>query len=174
MVDAILYQARTGCSWRQLPGDLPPWATVYDYFALWSADGAVDRLHDRLRNTVRDADGLALSSRNALLDDEQRSRAPAIHRILTAVAQRLTASDGPAAPLLAWGRAELQRAGVERLDYLDLRAGDNLEELIRADRPARLFVAGWMGSVRLIDNIAVPPRAESLFLERAGGTSTPR
>jgi pantoate--beta-alanine ligase len=109
--------------------------------------------------TVRDADGLALSSRNALLDDEQRSRAPAIHRILTAVAQRLAASDGPAAPLLAWGRAELQRAGVERLDYLELRADDTLEELTRADRPARLFVAGWMGAVRLIDNIAVPPRA---------------
>jgi len=39
IVDAILYQARTGCSWRQLPGDLPPWSTVYDYFAAWSAEG---------------------------------------------------------------------------------------------------------------------------------------
>ncbi len=38
-MDAILYQARTGCSWRQLPGDLPPWSTVYDYFAAWSAEG---------------------------------------------------------------------------------------------------------------------------------------
>lgn len=57
IVDAILYQARTGCSWRQLPGDLPPWATVYDYFATWSADGTVDRVHSRLHDAVRDADG---------------------------------------------------------------------------------------------------------------------
>jgi len=43
IVNAILYQARSGCSWRQLPGDLPHWATVYDYFASWCADGTVDR-----------------------------------------------------------------------------------------------------------------------------------
>jgi transposase len=54
--NAILFQARTGCSWRQLPGDLPPWTTVYDYFAAWSGDGTVDRVHDRLRAAVRDAD----------------------------------------------------------------------------------------------------------------------
>jgi putative transposase len=54
IVNAILYAARAGCSWRQLPGDLPPWATVYDYFALWNADGTVDSIHDRLRDAVRD------------------------------------------------------------------------------------------------------------------------
>lgn len=54
IVNAILYRARTGCSWRQLPGDLPPWATVYDYFAAWCADGTTDRVHDRLREAVRD------------------------------------------------------------------------------------------------------------------------
>ncbi|MGF1630817.1 MAG: pantoate--beta-alanine ligase [Kiloniellaceae bacterium] len=107
--------------------------------------------------TVRDADGLALSSRNALLDAEQRGRAPAIYRILTAMAQRLADTAGPAAPVLAWGCEALQRAGVEKLDYLELRSEDNLEELAVPDRPARLFVAGWIGTVRLIDNVAVPP-----------------
>ncbi|MGH3566223.1 MAG: IS5 family transposase [Pseudonocardia sp.] len=57
IVNAILWMARGGCSWRQLPGDLPPWATVYDHFAQWNADGTVDRIHDRLRNGVRDAAG---------------------------------------------------------------------------------------------------------------------
>ncbi len=57
IVNAILYLARAGCSWRQLPGDLPPWATVYDYFAAWKADGTVDRIHDRLRDAVREEAG---------------------------------------------------------------------------------------------------------------------
>jgi transposase len=44
---------RTGCSWRQLPVDFPPWQTVYWYFQRWSAEGAVDRLHDALRDQLR-------------------------------------------------------------------------------------------------------------------------
>src|SRR4051795_277252 len=57
IVDAILYLDRTGCSWRQLPHDFPPWDTVYFYFSRWAADGPVDRIHDALRNAVRDAAG---------------------------------------------------------------------------------------------------------------------
>src|SRR3954447_3131274 len=49
IVDAILYLDRTGCSWRQLPHDFPPWDTVYFYFSRWAADGTVDRIHDALR-----------------------------------------------------------------------------------------------------------------------------
>jgi transposase len=57
IVDAILYVNRTGCSWRQLPHDFPPWATVFWYFKQWRQDGVVDRLHDALRDQVRDAEG---------------------------------------------------------------------------------------------------------------------
>jgi transposase len=57
IVDAILYLDRTGCSWRQLPHDFPPWETVYFYFQRWAADGTTDRIHDALRNAVRDAAG---------------------------------------------------------------------------------------------------------------------
>lgn len=57
IVDAILYLDRTGCSWRQLPHDFPPWDTVYFYFQRWVADGTVDRIHDALRDAVRDAAG---------------------------------------------------------------------------------------------------------------------
>jgi len=55
IVEAILYVVRTGCSWRQLPHDFPPWPTVYWYFKQWRADGLVDRIHDALRDRVRDA-----------------------------------------------------------------------------------------------------------------------
>jgi transposase len=57
IVEAILYIIRTGCSWRQLPHDFPPWETVFYYFQRWTAEGTVDRIHDALRNAVRDADG---------------------------------------------------------------------------------------------------------------------
>src|SRR3712207_8513293 len=51
MVDAILYVARTGCSWRQLPHDFPPWETVFYYFQRWTADGTVDRKSTRLNSS---------------------------------------------------------------------------------------------------------------------------
>ncbi|HWB70694.1 MAG TPA: IS5 family transposase [Egibacteraceae bacterium] len=57
IVNAIFYVLRTGCSWRQLAHDLPPWQTVYWYFKRWRDDGTVDRVHDALRDRVRDSDG---------------------------------------------------------------------------------------------------------------------
>jgi transposase len=57
IVEAILYLTRTGCSWRQLPHDFPPWDTVYWYFKRWNADGSTDRIHDALRDAARDAAG---------------------------------------------------------------------------------------------------------------------
>ncbi|MCA1678524.1 MAG: IS5 family transposase, partial [Actinobacteria bacterium] len=53
IVNAILYQVRTGGAWRMLPKDLPPWQTVYGYFRDWRADGTLDRIHDALREQVR-------------------------------------------------------------------------------------------------------------------------
>lgn len=57
IVDAILYVNRTGCSWRQLPHDFPPWDTVYWYFKIWNEAGVTDRIHDALRAAVRDGGG---------------------------------------------------------------------------------------------------------------------
>jgi transposase len=53
VVDAIRYLVRTGCAWRLLPGDFPPPGTVYWWFAKWTADGTLQRLHDALREQVR-------------------------------------------------------------------------------------------------------------------------
>jgi transposase len=63
IVNAILYQVRSGGAWRMLPADLPPWQTVYSYFRAWGADGTLDRIHDALREQVR-------------TKQEQRSPAP--------------------------------------------------------------------------------------------------
>jgi transposase len=57
VVDAITYVIRTGCSWRQLPADFAAWQTVYQYFALWSTDGTIDRIHEALRAQTRVAEG---------------------------------------------------------------------------------------------------------------------
>ena len=57
IVNAILYLNRTGCAWRMLPKDLPPWQTVYWHFKRWRVDGTLDRVHDALRERVREKEG---------------------------------------------------------------------------------------------------------------------
>ncbi len=109
--------------------------------------------------TVREPDGLALSSRNRRLSPESRARAPEIYSVLCDSAEALSAGGGSASTILAKGRARLGRAGFEAIDYLDLRAADDLTQLEHADRPARLLVAAWLDGVRLIDNVPVEPVA---------------
>ncbi|WP_229889664.1 IS5 family transposase [Streptomyces mirabilis] len=70
IVDAILYVVRTGCSWRQLPNDFAPWPTVYWYFTWWHDDGAVERIHDALRDQVREADGRNPGPSAGLIDSQ--------------------------------------------------------------------------------------------------------
>ena len=57
ILNALFYVARTGCAWRQLPHDLPPWILVYIYFRVWKLEGTLDRIHDRLRGDLREAMG---------------------------------------------------------------------------------------------------------------------
>jgi transposase len=57
IIEAILYLNRTGCAWRYLPTDYPPWQTVYWYFTAWRDDGTLARLHAQLRAQVRTAAG---------------------------------------------------------------------------------------------------------------------
>jgi len=106
--------------------------------------------------TVREADGLAMSSRNWYLTPEQRRIAPRLYQVLTALGQALTAG-GPTEPLLSQGRAELEQTGFDPVQYLELRDADGLAPLTWAERPARLLVAAYLGKVRLIDNVPVAP-----------------
>lgn len=68
IVNAIFYMLRTGCAWRHLPHDLPPWQTVYWHFRRWRDDGTVDRIHDALRDRVRDADGRDPAASAGIID----------------------------------------------------------------------------------------------------------
>src|SRR5690348_4014634 len=57
VVNALFYWSRTGCQWRHLPHDLPPWGTVHYYYWRWRQDGTWQRLHDTLREQVRSKAG---------------------------------------------------------------------------------------------------------------------
>jgi pantoate--beta-alanine ligase len=104
--------------------------------------------------TQRDADGLALSSRNAYLSAEERKAARALPRSLVEAAQRIK-EGGEVAAALEAGRGSLAEAGFSSIDYLELRDAAMLEPVATLDRPARLLVAARIGGTRLIDNIAL-------------------
>lgn len=106
--------------------------------------------------TQRDADGLALSSRNAYLTADERRAARALPRCLgeAAVAIRDGANVGET---LAKARASLAEAGFGPIDYVALCDASTLDLLDRLDRPARLLAAAFLGRTRLIDNMAVDP-----------------
>jgi pantoate--beta-alanine ligase len=104
---------------------------------------------------VRDADGLALSSRNAYLTAEERAAALALPVALAQSAAHIRAGDD-VAQTLATATADILAAGFARVDYFALADAVTLEELQHFDgRPARLLVAAKMGKTRLIDNLAV-------------------
>jgi putative transposase len=70
VVNALLYLARTGCQWRALPHDFPPWPTIYYYFHAWSADGTLEALHTALRAQVRAAAGRDPQPSAGILDSQ--------------------------------------------------------------------------------------------------------
>ncbi len=104
--------------------------------------------------TVRESDGLALSSRNVALSLGGRAIAGRLNGLLGQVARRMAAGEA-VAEALEWGRGELISLGFEAVDYLELRHGENLVPLDRARGPARLLVAVHIDGCRLIDNIAL-------------------
>jgi pantoate--beta-alanine ligase len=104
--------------------------------------------------TVREADGLALSSRNAYLSPRDRAAAPALYRALQAAASAIR-KGAPIGPTLARGRRTIRAAGF-KLDYLEARHSDTLAPLnSRREGPLRLLVAARIGGTRLIDNLGV-------------------
>lgn len=104
--------------------------------------------------TVREADGLAMSSRNLRLDPLSRAQAPALYRVLQRTAAAIR--DGADAPSQTErARADLLQAGFTAVEYVDLRAAATLDPVANAEKPARLLAAAFIGGVRLIDNIPV-------------------
>jgi putative transposase len=70
VLNAIFYLDRTGCAWRYLPREYPPWETVYGYFRRWRAGGLWRRINDRLRSLVRQAEGRVSQPSAAILDSQ--------------------------------------------------------------------------------------------------------
>jgi len=102
--------------------------------------------------TVRESDGLAMSSRNARLTPEQRADAPRIRHALTA-ASGLSGVD----EILSAARAEIEASPLARIDYLSLVDAETLQAMTELKRPAILAAAVFYGDVRLIDHVAVKP-----------------
>lgn len=102
--------------------------------------------------TVREADGLALSSRNRNLSAEARAKAPALPRAMRAALQMI-GNGVVVADALERAKTETLAAGFEAIDYMEFRAGDDLRPLTAAAAGARIFAAAWLEGVRLIDNI---------------------
>lgn len=104
--------------------------------------------------TVRERDGLAMSSRNVYLSADERAVAPVLHRVLQLCAKKI-AEGRPLATILADGRDAIARAGFV-LDYLEARHAETLAPIQSAkDGPVRLLVAARLGATRLIDNVGV-------------------
>ena len=105
--------------------------------------------------TVREADGLAMSSRNRYLSAEDRQRAAALPRLMREAIGRIEGGDGVAEALDALKQG-LLAAGFTSVDYAELADGESLQAMATlSNRPARLFVAARIGGTRLIDNMPV-------------------
>jgi pantoate--beta-alanine ligase len=105
--------------------------------------------------TVREKDGLALSSRNVYLTPDERKAAPILHRTLQESAAAI-AGGGPLAEIMTRGKAAIERAGF-KIDYFEARHAETLIPVASPkEGPIRLLVAAKLGTTRLIDNFGVP------------------
>ncbi len=108
---------------------------------------------------VREPDGLAMSSRNAYLNSEQRKQALVLHRSLMQVKQLAEAGERHVATLAAAGRKEFSGASGVRLDYLEIVNPDTLDAVEDISRGALVAIAAYFGATRLIDNVLLPDRS---------------
>ncbi|MFL1479840.1 pantoate--beta-alanine ligase [Pseudomonas grimontii] len=102
--------------------------------------------------TVRADDGLALSSRNGFLSEEERAIAPVLYRSLNQIAAAIKSGDHDFARLRAEQVQQIEAAGL-RLDYLEVRQGVHLRTATAEDRDIVILVAAFLGTTRLIDNL---------------------
>ncbi len=106
--------------------------------------------------TVREPDGLALSSRNRYLTSSERESAPRLHAVLMDIADGLQGGEAVSV-LVTRGRAALEAAGFSPVQYLQVCDAASLEPLEWLDRPARVLAAAYLGTTRLIDNVPAHP-----------------
>ncbi len=114
--------------------------------------------------TVREDDGLALSSRNAYLSAAERRIAPTLYKELTAAATEIAAG-ADIEPRCAAVTESLLEAGFSSVDYVEVRDAETLAPITRIDTEARLLAAATLGNSRLIDNVAVLPAPDGELSE---------
>ncbi|KAB2641126.1 MAG: pantoate--beta-alanine ligase [Verrucomicrobia bacterium] len=107
--------------------------------------------------TVRETNGLAMSSRNARLNAAQRADAPRLRRALLAAQAAFQAGTRRPAELLTMARQAIEASGLARMDYLSLVDADSLESVEHVEGPALLATAVFYGEVRLIDHVCLVP-----------------
>jgi pantoate--beta-alanine ligase len=107
---------------------------------------------------VREADGLAMSSRNEYLDGRQRGQALVLHRSLMKVKRMWEAGERNAVKLIAAGREEIDGGRSVRLDYFEIVDAESLDAVMAAERGSLAAVAAFVGTTRLIDNIVLGDR----------------
>ncbi len=105
--------------------------------------------------TVREADGLAKSSRNRYLSAEEREKATVIWRAMEAVRQGFAGGERRVSPLLAAAQTELGKVSQFRPQYAEIRALPDLKAIENIEGPAALAIAGYLGQTRLIDNLVL-------------------
>jgi pantoate--beta-alanine ligase len=107
---------------------------------------------------IREADGLALSSRNAYLNPGERQSALVLHRSLRHAKKLFDQGERDSAKLIAAGKQEFGNEPSARLDYFEIVDPDSLESMPTISHPALIAVAAFIGNTRLIDNIVVDPK----------------
>ena len=106
--------------------------------------------------TVREADGLAMSSRNRHLSKAERAAAPALYRALLDVQRRVLAGERDAVALKSAAAAAIPHPDMLKIEYFDIVYPHSLQPVDRIDGPVRAAGAMWVGSTRLIDTVLIP------------------
>lgn len=105
---------------------------------------------------IREKSGLAMSSRNAYLSDEQSKISAKIFAVLNKIKEKIENKSG-IKESINWGKEELIKSGVTKVDYIELRDSETLKKITEVKSPARLLTAVYSGQTRLIDNIEILP-----------------
>jgi pantoate--beta-alanine ligase len=111
---------------------------------------------------VREADGLAMSSRNAYLSPQERKQALVLHRSLERVRALVNGGERDAAALKAGGCNEITLENGVRLDYFEIVNAETLDPVESVSRGALVAVAAYLGNTRLIDNLVISPASDSI------------